>query len=165
MKKAFLVLATVLLLGSTAALAAAYPTDVQYRTENGRTLQVFRRGLADLSGSGERLTPNLAGVSTAQTLPPAASDVSTETDMSAGYTAVIGELYDSCGSLGTLSAPAIGLSVKVYEGTDAAALRKGTGHFVSTSIWDAKVAFADTIVVSIRISAGYTRCKAATPLR
>lgn len=46
------------------------------------------------------------------------------------------------GSLGTLSAPSIGLSTKIYQGTDSAAMRKGAGHFTETSIWDGNVAFA-----------------------
>ena len=48
----------------------------------------------------------------------------------------------SGGSLGTLKIPTLGLSVKVYQGTDADALRKGAGHFASTSIWEGNVAIA-----------------------
>lgn len=44
--------------------------------------------------------------------------------------------------LGTLKIPTLGLSVKVYQGTDADALRKGAGHFASTSIWEGNVAIA-----------------------
>ena len=52
------------------------------------------------------------------------------------------DLYYSGGYLGTLKIPAIGLSVKVYEGTDSATLMKGAGHFEETSIWDGNVAIA-----------------------
>src|SRR5699024_2336507 len=41
-----------------------------------------------------------------------------------------------------LKIPAIGLSVRVYEGTDSKTLAKGAGHFEETSIWDGNVAFA-----------------------
>ena len=59
-----------------------------------------------------------------------------------GYTEVTDDLYYSNGSLGTLKIPAIGLTVKVYQGTDSAALKKGVGHFTNTSIWDGNVALA-----------------------
>ena len=52
------------------------------------------------------------------------------------------DLYYSNGSLGTLKIPAVGLTVKVVQGTDSKALAKGAGHFTSTSIWDGNVALA-----------------------
>lgn len=58
------------------------------------------------------------------------------------YTEATGDLYYSDGSLGTLKIPAIGLTVKVYQGTDSAALKKGAGHFTNTSIWDGNACFA-----------------------
>lgn len=103
--------------------------------------------------SGERLTPNLVGGSAtayaanpsngAASVPPAVSGSSTvSVSASTGYTAVTNDLYYNAGHLGTLSIPAIGLSVKVYEGTESAQLAKGAGHFTSTSIWDGNVAIA-----------------------
>ena len=59
-----------------------------------------------------------------------------------GYTEVTSDLYYSNGSLGTLKIPAINLTVKVYQGTDSAALKKGAGHFTNTSIWDGNACFA-----------------------
>ena len=44
--------------------------------------------------------------------------------------------------MGTLKIPAIGLSVKIYQGTDNTSLKKGAGHFEDTSIWDGNVALA-----------------------
>ena len=41
-----------------------------------------------------------------------------------------------------LEIPSIGLSVNIYQGTDSAALKKGAGHFTSTSIWNGNVALA-----------------------
>ena len=61
---------------------------------------------------------------------------------SGGYTEVTDDLRYSDGSLGTLEIPAINLTVKVYQGTDSAALKKGAGHFTNTSIWDGNVCFA-----------------------
>ena len=52
------------------------------------------------------------------------------------------DLYYANGSLGTLKIPAIGLSVKVYEGTGSATLAKGAGHFSNTSLWDGNCCIA-----------------------
>lgn len=58
------------------------------------------------------------------------------------FTEFTNELYGADGSVGVLTIPALGLRVKVYEGTDGAQLAKGVGHFPSTSIWDGNVAIA-----------------------
>ena len=58
------------------------------------------------------------------------------------FTAVTPNLYYNGDHLGILSIPSIGLNVKVYQGTDSAALRKGAGHFSETSIWDGNVCLA-----------------------
>ena len=104
--------------------------------------------------AGERLTPNLVDGATVGTvggtggvtvLPPYAFDSTGGTTGSytqTKYTAVTKDLYYSGGYLGTLKIPTLGLSVKVYQGTDADALRKGAGHFASTSIWEGNVAIA-----------------------
>ena len=62
--------------------------------------------------------------------------------VSTGYTEVTDALYYSGGYLGTLKIPAIGLSVKVYQGTDSDTLMKGAGHFEDTSIWDGNCCIA-----------------------
>ena len=59
-----------------------------------------------------------------------------------GFTDVTDDLYYSGGHLGTLKIPAIGLSVKVYQGTDSKTLAKGAGHFAETSIWDGNICVA-----------------------
>lgn len=111
--------------------------------------------------AGEYLTPNLieqnrqydAGANTTTgvtvmppSMLPATQDPFTVTDASnyaaAGYTEVTSDLYYQDGHLGTLSIPAIGLTVKVYQGTDKNALAKGAGHFTETSVWGGNVAIA-----------------------
>ena len=104
--------------------------------------------------AGELLTPNLVSGSVAGTisgtggvtvLPPSAFGSiggTTGSYTQTKYTAVTKDLYYSGGHLGTLKIPAIGLSVKIYEGTDSAALKKGAGHFEDTSIWDGNPCFA-----------------------
>ena len=61
---------------------------------------------------------------------------------SIGWTDVTDDLYYSGGYLGTLKIPAIGLSVRVYQGTDSVTLAKGAGHFPDTSVWDGNVCVA-----------------------
>ena len=99
--------------------------------------------------TGERLTPNLVGSSSAGTvsgtggvtvLPSNGAEGGSWSYQPIGYTAVTSDLYYSGGYLATLKIPTLDLSVKVYQGTDADALRKGAGHFASKSIWDGNVA-------------------------
>ena len=58
------------------------------------------------------------------------------------FTEVTSDLKYSGGHLGTLKIPSLGVNVKVYEGTDTAALNKGAGHFTDTSIWNGNVSIA-----------------------
>ncbi len=106
-----------------------------------------------LPGSGAYLTPNLAPSQTAGTgavngngpvlTPPSiVTGPDAVQPTPAGFTPVTGDLYYSDGSLGTLKIPSIGLTVKVFEGTDAAPLLKGAGHFEDTSIWNGNIAVA-----------------------
>lgn len=99
--------------------------------------------------AGERLTPNLVSSSPAGTvsgtggvteLPSNGAEGGSYQPI--GYTAVTSDLYYSGGYLATLKIPTLGLSVKVYQGTDSDALRKGAGHFANTSIWEGNVAIA-----------------------
>ena len=108
--------------------------------------------------SGTLLTPNLVdqdwaaqvtvsgnGTGTMVT-PPALSGGAASSGGSSfavtQYTEVTDDLYYSGGYLGTLKIPAIGLSVKVYQGTGSATLAKGAGHFPDTSIWDGNCCIA-----------------------
>lgn len=104
-----------------------------------------------LPGSGTALTPNLVpgaldGGLVSQTgavnYPVIDSGTSSSVSASTGFTEVTSDLYYSNGSLGTLKIPAIGLTVKVYEGTGSSTLSKGAGHFEDTSIWDGNVVIA-----------------------
>ena len=122
-----------------------------------------------LRGSGEYLTPNLAPGAmsgglvnavgnygytdsnpggypatdtsiSAGTYPPAGNENFTTSTI--GYTDVTSDLYYDGGHLGTLKIPAIGVNVKIYQGTDSATLAKGAGHFTDTSIWAGNVCVA-----------------------
>ena len=105
--------------------------------------------------AGELLTPNLVNQnSTTGTvagggvtvMPPNFSPntggSSIGSSISTGYTEVTDDLYYSGGYLGTLKIPAIGLTVKVYQGTDSSTLAKGAGHFPNTSLWNGNCCIA-----------------------
>lgn len=104
--------------------------------------------------AGELLTPNLvkrntvSGVTSSNSgvtvMPPTYTSIvgSSTTTAPSGYTKLTSDLYYSDGHIGTLKIPSISLTVKVYEGTDSAALKKGAGHFKDTSVWDGNVAIA-----------------------
>ena len=102
-----------------------------------------------LPGSGAALTPNLVPGALDGGLVNSTGGVTyPDTDSGGGtwtgaaFTAVTSDLYYSGGHLGTLKIPAIGLSVKVYQGTDSKTLAKGAGHFKDTSLWDGNCAIA-----------------------
>jgi sortase A len=48
--------------------------------------------------------------------------------------------YDSDGSIGTIYVPRTGQTIKIYEGIQLDNLKKGAGHFASTSAWNGNVA-------------------------
>ena len=120
---------------------------------------VFGSPSADTLNTGTPLTPNLApgylptagaavnGAASPIITPGTALELPSGTTSespapSGGFTEVTDNLYYSGGHLGTLKIPAIGLSVKIYEGTGSSPLAKGAGHFEDTSIWDGTVALA-----------------------
>lgn len=82
-------------------------------------------------------------VGAVSSIPPSFSvSVGTDSVGSSNFTAVTEDSYYSNGSLGTLKIPAIDLTVKIYQGTSDATLKKGAGHFASTSVWDGNVSLA-----------------------
>jgi len=122
----------------------------------------FGSASADTLNTGKPLTPNLApgyqptagaaidGTSAAVTVPgsplessaPDAGTSAPDPSPTPGFTEVTDDLYYKSGHLGTLEIPAIGLSVRIYEGTGSSALAKGAGHFEDTSIWNGNVGLA-----------------------
>lgn len=116
---------------------------------------IFGSNTSNLLWSGSFLTPDLAPGSMAATGVAVNGNAASVTIPGSfislpsvpvtnvhGFTEVTDDLYYSAGYLGTLKSSAIDLSVKVYEGTGSAVLRKGAGHFEETSIWDGNVALA-----------------------
>ncbi len=108
-------------------------------TVNGDLVVVFP---PDMSGLSAESVP--ADLAAGSTMVPGSADVTVTVpgSTSSGYTEVTDDLYCKDGSLGTLKIPAIGLTVDIFEGTDAATLKRGAGHFEETSIWDGNAGFA-----------------------
>ena len=108
-------------------------------TVNGDLVVVFP---PDMSGLSAESVP--ADLAAGSTMVPGSADVTVTVpgSTSSGYTEVTDDLYCKDGSLGTLKIPAIGLTVDIFEGTDAAPLKRGAGHFEDTSIWDGNAGFA-----------------------
>ena len=54
------------------------------------------------------------------------------------YTSVEGMAYQD-GSIGTVSIPKLGINMKVWEGETSASMKKGLGHYSSSSGWQGNV--------------------------
>lgn len=121
----------------------------------------FGSNTSYLPDSGEPLYPFLGANAVPQTAPnaaviplpniPGASSASNAGNSgvvaepispSYGYTEVTQDMYYSGGYLGRVKIPALGVNVKVYEGTDSKTLAKGAGHFEDTSIWEGNICIA-----------------------
>ena len=147
---------------NTALIAPGFGTPTSYLPGSGEYLtpnlvpgalsggQVNQVGSANLNGgtAGSSVVPGeypsvSGGSNVTMTQIPGGSPTDiAQGSTTGGYTEVTSDLYYSNGSLGTLKIPAINLTVKVYQGTDSAALKKGAGHFTNTSIWDGNAGFA-----------------------
>ena len=109
----------------------------------------FGSATSNTLNTGDYLTPNLAPNAMPATgatingdfvvvFPPDMSGLSAESvpaDPSVGNTVVPG-------SADVTVIPAIKLKVGIFEGTDAATLKLGAGHFEDSSIWDGNVGLA-----------------------
>lgn len=80
---------------------------------------------------GEDYAPGSSDVGT-ELLPPTSEMVNVNT---------LPWAYED-GSIGTLYVPSVNKTVTVYEGETAENMKKGAGHFSSTSAWDGNIALA-----------------------
>ncbi len=121
--------------GSQSAYA---PVVAEYLTPNLAPETMAATG-AVINGATQPVTiPTSAGGAAVTHTQPA----STITVSSSCFTDVTDDLYYSGGHLATLKIPAIGVNVKVYQGTGSSTLARGAGHFEETSIWNGNVAIA-----------------------
>ena len=74
------------------------------------------------------------------TAPESSTLSMTSTSQHAAITSVDG-LEREDGSIGTLEIPSLGISMKVWEGETSASMKKGLGHYSSTSAWDGNACF------------------------
>lgn len=120
---------------------------------------------ADTRGTGYLLTPNISGVAqmqigstgelventtpysvvgnqvnAANSLLPSITQTASQADLS-GFTPV-DSVKQSDGSIGRLKIPSLDVNIKVYDGESLSNMKKGAGHFSSTSCWDGNVAVA-----------------------
>lgn len=135
-------------------------TNVNRSKDSAFVPPAFGSPSSNTPGTGELLTPNISGVAPSQTTSmqvgqPNTVTVGIESDNSAyppaaeqstPYASTTFTLPDglinSDGSLGTLKISKLGLSVKVYENESLESLKKGAGHFKSTSCWDGNIGLA-----------------------
>ncbi len=84
-------------------------------------------GISDGGGTAVTLPDLIVTPTVAQTVyqPPA-------------YTSADG-MTRADGSIGTVSIPSLGISMKVWEGETNASMAKGMGHYSATSAWDGNV--------------------------
>lgn len=144
--------------GTATSQSVIYATDQSENADRSKNAALVPPGFGTptsyLPGSGEPLTPNLTGNSGAVTVTTPSGGVVQLPDgvgvsvtpgpsyPTTAYTNLTSDLYYSGGHIATLKIPSLGVSVKVYEGTDSAQLAKGAGHFPGSSIWDGNVAVA-----------------------
>lgn len=69
---------------------------------------------------------------------PTPSVPTTPTVQQPAYTSVEGMAYKD-GSIGTIKIPSLKISMKLWEGETNASMKKGLGHYSSTSAWDGNV--------------------------
>ena len=69
---------------------------------------------------------------------PATSISQPTVSQATAYTSVEG-MKRSDGSIGTVKIPSLGINMKVWEGETNESMKKGLGHYSSTSAWDGNV--------------------------
>lgn len=81
-----------------------------------------------------------AGGSTSATNPTVPTLPTTPSYQQPAYTSVEGMAYKD-GSIGTIKIPSLKINMKVWEGETSESMKKGLGHYSSTSAWDGNACF------------------------
>ena len=87
--------------------------------------------LVEAGSAGAAVTPSTSAMPTTLT---------TSTAQQPAYTSVEGMSYKD-GSIGTIRIPSLKIDMKVWEGETDASMKKGMGHYSSTSAWDGNAGF------------------------
>ena len=91
-----------------------------------------------VSGGGPITVLVEAGSTGAVTTPSTPTIPTTPTVQQPAYTSVEGMAYKD-GHIGTIKIPSLKINMKVWEGETSASMKKGLGHYSSTSAWDGNV--------------------------
>ena len=94
-------------------------------------------GLQQSVAGGEPITVLVEAGSPGSTT-PTPSVPTTPTVQQPAYTSVDGMAYKD-GSIGIIKIPSLKISMKLWEGETNASMKKGLGHYSSTSAWDGNV--------------------------
>lgn len=90
-----------------------------------------------VSGGGGPITVLVEAGSAGAAVAPSTS-VTPPTFQQPTYTSVTGMAYKD-GSIGTIKIPSLKIDLKVWEGESSDSMKKGLGHYSSTSAWDGNV--------------------------
>lgn len=97
-----------------------------------------------VAGGGGPITVLVEGTgtggSTSTTNPIVPTLPTTPSYQQPAYTSVEGMAYKD-GSIGTIKIPSLKINMKVWEGETAESMKKGLGHYSSTSAWDGNACF------------------------
>jgi LPXTG-site transpeptidase (sortase) family protein len=99
-----------------------------YGVSGGGPITVLTEGIGSSSGTGAYLpATSVSNPTITQTTP-----------QQTAYTSVEG-MKRSDGSIGTVKIPSLGINMKVWEGETNESMKKGMGHYSSTSAWNGNV--------------------------
>lgn len=109
-------------------------------TQTGVMEKIMLPGLQGISASGSGIYGISPGGGTVE-IPGFLQGGSTSTPATPAFTELIQDFLLSNGAVGKISIPAIGVkNYYLWEGETTASMKKGLGHFTSTSVWNGNVA-------------------------
>ena len=117
-------------------------TGVMERTILPGLQQTVGTGGYGLTGGGGPITVLVEGTGTGGSTSTGTTTIPTlptaPTYQQPAYTSVEGMAYKD-GHIGTIKIPSLSINMKVWEGETAESMKKGLGHYSSTSAWDGNV--------------------------
>lgn len=109
-------------------------------TQTGVMEKIMLPGLQSISASGSGIYGISPGGGTVE-IPGFLQGGSTATPATPAFTELTQDFLLSNGAVGKISIPAIGVkNYYLWEGETTASMKKGLGHFTSTSVWNGNVA-------------------------
>ena len=109
-------------------------------TQTGVMEKIMLPGLQGISASGSGIYGISPGGGTVE-IPGFLQGGSTATPATPAFTELTQDFLLSNGAVGKISIPAIGVkNYYLWEGETTASMKKGLGHFTSTSVWNGNVA-------------------------